>query len=137
MVAELISVGTELLLGSTVDSDSAFLGRTLAGLGIDLYFKQTVGDNLARAITALRLAASRADLIVTCGGLGPTEDDLTKEAVAAAFGDELVLDPVSAERVRAVFARRRMPMVESNLRQAMVFLSGRAIPNENGTAPGA
>jgi nicotinamide-nucleotide amidase len=137
MVAEIISVGTELLLGSTVDSDSAYLGRTLAALGIDLYFKQTVGDNLDRAVVALQLAASRAELIVTCGGLGPTEDDLTKEAVARALDDELVLDPVSEEQVRAVFARRRMPMVESNLRQAMIFRSGRAIPNDHGTAPGA
>lgn len=137
MVAEIISVGTELLLGSTVDSDSAYLGRTLAGLGIDLFFKQTAGDNRERVVTALQLAATRADLIVTCGGLGPTEDDLTKEAVALAFADELVLDPVSEERVRTIFARRRMPMVESNLRQAMIFRSGRAIPNDHGTAPGA
>src|SRR2546427_6786973 len=97
MVAEIISVGTELLLGSTVDTDSAYLGRTLAALGIDLFFKQTVGDNLERVVSAVRHAAGRADLIVTCGGLGPTEDDLTKEAVARAFDDELVLDPVSAE----------------------------------------
>src|SRR5438067_13549185 len=97
MVAEIISVGTELLLGSTVDTDSAYLGRTLAGLGIDLFFKQTVGDNLDRAAEAVRLAASRADLIVTCGGLGPTEDDLTKEAVARAFDEEMVLDPAAAE----------------------------------------
>jgi nicotinamide-nucleotide amidase len=137
MVAEIISVGTELLLGSTVDTDSAYLGRTLAALGIDLYFKQTVGDNLERAVAAIRHAASRADLIVTCGGLGPTEDDLTKEAVAMAFEEEMELDPVAAEQVRSVFARRRMPMVESNLRQAMLFRGGRAIPNENGTAPGA
>src|SRR5204863_1925226 len=116
MVAEIISVGTELLLGSTVDTDSAYLGRTLAALGIDLFFKQTAGDNLERVVAAVRHAAGRADLIVTCGGLGPTEDDLTKEAVGCAFDEELVLDPVAEERVRAVFARRRIPMVESNLR---------------------
>src|SRR5688500_4479987 len=123
MVAELISVGTELLLGSTVDSDSAYLGRTLAGLGIDLYFKQTVGDSLERAVTALLPMASGADLYGMCCGLGPTEDDLTGDEVDASSGDEPVLDSVSAGRVRPGFSRRRMPMLECNLRQAMIFLS--------------
>src|SRR4026207_349712 len=80
MTAEILSIGTELLLGQTVDTDSAFLGRSLAALGINLYRKGTVGDNFERVVTMIREARDRADLLVLCGGLGPTEDDLTKEA---------------------------------------------------------
>jgi nicotinamide-nucleotide amidase len=137
MVAEIISVGTELLLGQIVDTNSAFLSRTLAALGIDLFRRATVGDNEGRLVQAIREAASRADVILTIGGLGPTQDDLTKEAVARAFDDELVLDSAAAEHLRALFARRGIPMPESNLRQALVFRGGRGIPNPNGTAPGA
>jgi nicotinamide-nucleotide amidase len=137
MTAEIISVGTELLLGQTVDTDSAFLGRILAELGIPLYRKGTVGDNFGRIVAMIREARERADLILLCGGLGPTEDDLTKEAAAAAFGEELVLDEAAARHIRALFRLRGAPMVESNLKQALVFRSGRGIPNPNGTAPGA
>lgn len=137
MVAEIISVGTELLLGQTVDTNAAFLSRTLAALGIDLYRRETVGDNEERLVQALREAKARADLILTVGGLGPTQDDLTREAVARAFEEDLVLDPAAAEHVRAIFARRGLLMPESNLRQAMIFRSGRTIPNPLGTAPGA
>jgi nicotinamide-nucleotide amidase len=137
MVAEILSVGTELLLGQIVDTNSVFLSKTLAALGIDLYRRATVGDNEARLVQALREAAARADVIVTIGGLGPTQDDLTKEAVALAFEDELVLDADAADHLRALFARRGVTMPESNLRQAMIFRSGRGIPNPNGTAPGA
>jgi len=137
MTAEIISVGTELLLGQTVDTDSAFLGRALAELGINLYRKGTVGDNFDRVAAMIREARERADLIVLCGGLGPTEDDLTKEAAAEAFGETLVLDEAAARHIRAIFAQRGAPMVESNLKQALVFASGRGIPNPNGTAPGA
>jgi nicotinamide-nucleotide amidase len=137
MIAEIISVGTELLLGQTVDTDSAFLGRALAELGINLYRKGTVGDNWDRVVAMIREARERADLLVLCGGLGPTEDDLTKEAAAEAFGESLVMDEAAAREIRAIFARRGAPMVESNLKQALVFASGRGIPNPNGTAPGA
>src|SRR5947209_1354013 len=137
MDAEIISVGTELLLGQIVDTDSAFLSRALAGLGINLYRKGTVGDNFDRVVGMIREARSRADLLVLCGGLGPTEDDLTKEAAAEAFGETLVLDEAAARHIRAIFERRGVPMVESNLKQALVFENGRGIPNPNGTAPGA
>jgi nicotinamide-nucleotide amidase len=137
MVAEIITVGTELLLGQIVDTNSAYLGRTLAALGIDLYRRGAVGDNEARLVQAIREATERADLIITCGGLGPTQDDLTKEAVARAFDEELILDPAAAEQLRAFFARRGVPMPENNLRQAMVFRTGRSLPNPMGTAPGA
>jgi nicotinamide-nucleotide amidase len=137
MTAEILSIGTELLLGQTVDTDAAFLGRTLAELGVNLYRKGTVGDNFDRIVGMIREARERADLLILCGGLGPTEDDLTKEAAAEAFGEELVMDEAAAEHVRAIFRRRGLPMVESNLKQALVFRNGRGIPNPNGTAPGA
>jgi nicotinamide-nucleotide amidase len=137
MTAEIISVGTELLLGQIVDTDSALLSRTLAELGINLYRKGTVGDNFERVVAMICEARERADLLILCGGLGPTEDDLTKEAVAEAFGDELVLDEAAARHLRSLFERRGIPMVESNLKQALIFRSGRGIPNPNGTAPGA
>lgn len=137
MTAEIISVGTELLLGQIVDTDSAFLGRALADLGINLYRKGTVGDNFARVAAMIREARERADLLILCGGMGPTEDDLTKEAAAEAFGEELVMDEAAAENIRAIFRRRGAVMVESNLKQALVFRNGRGIPNPNGTAPGA
>jgi nicotinamide-nucleotide amidase len=137
MVAEIISVGTELLLGQIVDTNAAYASKALAGLGIDLYRRATVGDNEARLVVAIRDACARADVILMIGGLGPTQDDLTKEAVARAFDDELVLDTAAAEHLRALFSRRGVSMPESNLRQAMVFRSGRGIPNPNGTAPGA
>jgi nicotinamide-nucleotide amidase len=137
MVAEIIAVGTELLLGQTVDTNSAYLGKTLATLGIDLFRRATVGDNEPRLVQAIQEAAGRADLILTCGGLGPTQDDLTKEAVARAFDEDLILDLAAADHLRAFFARRGVAMPENNLRQAMVFRTGRSLPNPMGTAPGA
>ncbi len=137
MVAEIISVGTELLLGQIVDSNAAYLGRTLAGMGIDLYYKSTVGDNEGRILETLRRARDRADLLITSGGLGPTEDDLTKECVAQLFGEELVMHEPSLAQLYAFFEKRRAVMVERNKKQALIYASGRPIPNPNGTAPGA
>ncbi len=137
MVAEILSVGTELLLGQIVDTNAAYLARVLAGLGIDLYHKCTVGDNAERLAEALRRARERADLIFTIGGLGPTEDDLTKECIARVFDEELVLHEPSLERIRSFFARRGLPMPERNAKQALIYRNGRPIENPNGTAPGA
>ena len=138
MIAEILSVGTELLLGQIVDSNAAYLGRTLAGLGIDLYYKSTVGDNEGRVIDTLRRARDRADLIITSGGLGPTEDDLTKECIAKVFEEELVLHEPSLEQIRAFFARRGVHnMPERNVKQALIYGNGRMLYNPNGTAPGA
>src|SRR5688500_10582684 len=92
MRAEIVSVGTELLLGQIADTNAQHLGQLLPQLGISHTHRQTVGDNLERVVEALRLALSRSDIVITIGGLGPTEDDLTREAIAAALGDELVLD---------------------------------------------
>jgi nicotinamide-nucleotide amidase len=137
MVAEILSVGTELLLGQIVDTNAAYLARILSALGIDLYHKTTVGDNAGRVEEALRLAVSRADLILTSGGLGPTQDDLTKESIAAVFDEELVMDEPSLVTLEGFFARRGVPMPERNRKQALIYRSGRPIPNPNGTAPGA
>lgn len=136
MRAEIISVGTELLLGQIVDTNASYLARTLAALGIDLYTKTTVGDNANRLAEALRLALSHADLIITSGGLGPTEDDLTKEVVAEVFGEKLVPHPDSERAITDFFTARGVTMVAANLKQALIYESGQAIPNAMGTAPG-
>jgi nicotinamide-nucleotide amidase len=137
MVAEIVSVGTELLLGQITDTNASYLGRTLAGLGIDLYYKSTVGDNEARVLDTLRRARDRADLILTSGGLGPTEDDLTKECVAAVFDEELVMDEGALRQLETFFARRGVVMPPRNAKQALKYGNGRMIDNPNGTAPGA
>ncbi len=135
--AEILSVGTELLLGHTIDTNAAAVSRTLADLGIPLTRRVTVGDNRDRLLDALRAASTRANLIVTTGGLGPTPDDLTKETLAEAFGDELVEDAKTAEALRTFFQRQGFAFAESNLKQALVFRSGFLLPNSHGTAPGA
>ena len=137
MQAEIVSVGTELLLGQIVDTNAAHLSRVLSGLGIDLYRRTTVGDNEARIVEAVRAAFESSDIVITIGGLGPTQDDLTKETVAKTLGIELLLDEEAAERIRKFFESRKLQMVESNLKQALKPASGRTIPNPVGTAPGA
>jgi nicotinamide-nucleotide amidase len=136
MTAEIVSVGTELLLGQIADTDAQFMGRLLAGLGITHRHRQTVGDNLERLTETLRLALSRSDIVITIGGLGPTEDDITREGIAAALGEELVRDEEIAERLRKLFAMRKLPWVESQNKQAMRPSCAEAIDNPNGTAPG-
>jgi len=137
MRAEILSVGTELLLGQILDTNARYLATLLAGLGIDLHYKTTVGDNAGRLEAAIRLACERADLILTIGGLGPTEDDLTKETIARVFQEELVLHEPSAERIRQFFAKRGLRVLESNLKQALIYKHGVPLENEVGTAPGA
>jgi nicotinamide-nucleotide amidase len=137
MNAEIISVGTELLLGQTVDTDAVFLAKMLSGLGINLYFRTTVGDNPERVREALRLAFSRADLVLTVGGLGPTEDDLTKEMVAEVLGDTLVTDAAHhAWLTEWINEKRRLSVPESFWKQALVPRSGGGLPNPVGTALG-
>ena len=134
--AEIVSVGTELLMGQIVDTNAAYMARGLAEVGISIYRRTTVGDNMERLVTALKEAFSDSDVVITIGGLGPTMDDITREGLATALGDTLVQDEQIAEGLRAFFTKRNMPVLESNLRQAMVPVHGRAIPNPNGTAPG-
>jgi len=136
MRAEIISIGTELLLGEIVDTNSAFVAARLPALGIDLYYKHTVGDNLGRLVETLGRALERADLVLCTGGLGPTEDDLTREAIAQVMGEEPRVDPEIEAWLRGVFARRGGTMPERNIKQAWLIPSARAISNPRGTAPG-
>ncbi len=136
MNAEILSVGTELLLGSTTNTDARDVARALAELGINVYWQSTVGDNPARLTECVYRARNRADLIVTTGGLGPTCDDLTKEILARTFGRELYLDKKAEESVRAYFTERGLPFTDNNLRQAMLPEGATALPNDCGTAPG-
>jgi nicotinamide-nucleotide amidase len=134
--AELLSIGTELLLGQIVDTNANYLAGRLALLGIDCLHMQTVGDNLGRAKQAFERALSRSDLVVATGGLGPTEDDLTREAIAAALGETPTVDPALAAELVAWFSGRGMTMPDRNRKQAWLIPSARALPNPNGTAPG-
>jgi nicotinamide-nucleotide amidase len=134
--AEIISVGTELLLGDIVDTNAPYVSRQLSTLGIDVYYRVTVGDNVARLSDALKTAFSRADLVITIGGLGPTEDDLTKETIAEVMGERLVTDQESEKVIRDFFERRGVQIAPSNLKQALIPEHGFAIPNGMGTAPG-
>jgi nicotinamide-nucleotide amidase len=136
MSAEILSIGTELLLGQIVDTNANYLAGRLALLGIDCLHMQTVGDNLGRARQAFERALSRSDLLVATGGLGPTEDDLTREAIAAALGETPEVDAALEQDLRAWFSGRGMTMPDRNRKQAWLIPSARALPNPNGTAPG-
>lgn len=135
MRAELVMVGTELLLGETVDTNATYLAQQLAELGIDLYNKSTVGDNWFRLMRVLSSSLSQADLVITSGGLGPTMDDITREAAAAVFNRPLELDPDIEKNLRQFFARRNVPMTENNLKQAYIPKGAKIIENRWGTAP--
>lgn len=136
MRAEILSIGTELLLGKITDTNATFLAQQLAALGIDLYFVSTVGDNQGRIVETLRRAWERADLIITTGGLGPTEDDLTHESIAELLGEEMRVDPEMESELRAFFQSRGVTMPERNIKQAMLTPSSRQLRNPVGTAPG-
>jgi nicotinamide-nucleotide amidase len=133
---EVLAVGTELLLGQIVDTNSAWLGEQLALAGIDSHYHQVVGDNRARIVQALRAALARSDGVVVCGGLGPTHDDITREAIAEVMNVALVRDPAILERIRTMFRSRGRDMADSNARQAEVPEGATPIPQELGTAPG-
>ena len=136
MRAEVLSIGTELLLGQILDTNAQYLAQRLAALGIDCLFVSTVGDNLGRCRETIARALTRSDLVICTGGLGPTEDDLTREAIAAAVGEEPSVDAALERELRDWFAGRGQPMPERNRKQAWLIPSARAIPNPNGTAPG-
>lgn len=134
--AELIAVGTELLLGSIANTDAQEISKELALLGINVYYHTVVGDNPERLKAAVEIARKRADLIITTGGLGPTCDDLTKNVLAESFGRRLVFDEGSAQRIRDYFARIGREMTENNLQQAMLPEGCTILQNDWGTAPG-
>ncbi len=136
MKAEVFAVGTEILLGEIVDSNSAYLAGRFPSLGIKLYRITQLGDNLERLTAHLRQALADNDLVVTTGGLGPTEDDVTREAIAAAVGEMPAVDPDLAQRLRDWFGRRNIVMPERNLKQAWLIPSAQSLPNDRGTAPG-
>ncbi len=136
MQAEIVSVGTELLLGQIVNTDARFLSRELAELGINVFRQVTVGDNQDRLKEALNQSMARAELVITTGGLGPTSDDLTKESVVELLGYEMEVREEVLERIRDLYRRRDVKMPESNIKQAMFPPESRVVPNERGTAPG-
>lgn len=136
MRCEVIAIGTELLLGQITDTNSSWIGEQLALAGIDSFHQVKVGDNHARIVDALRTALARADAVICCGGLGPTQDDITREGIAEVMGARLVQDPEIAARIRAMFESRGRVMPENNLRQAEIPEGGRAIAEMPGTAPG-
>src|SRR5919204_743112 len=123
MRAEIVSVGTELLLGHITDTNASWLAQQLSTLGIDCFYISQLGDNLGRLTDHLRRAWGRSDLIVITGGVGPTEDDLTREAIAALLGEEMVVEPSLAEHLRNWFGRRGQPMPERNIKQATLIPS--------------
>jgi len=133
---EVVAVGTELLLGQVVDTNSAWIGDRLAAAGIDSHFQTKVGDNPARIVEALRLALGRSDAVICCGGLGPTQDDITREAIATVMGVELVRDPAMVTEIERIFSGRGRGMAASNERQADKPVGATFIPQQRGTAPG-
>src|SRR6185295_1148805 len=120
MRCDVVAIGTELLLGQIVDTNSAWLGEQLAANGIDSLLQVNVGDNLGRVESVLRTTLANADAVIVCGGLGPTHDDLTREAIVAVMGVELIIDEAVAELITNMFASRGRYMAANNLRQALV-----------------
>jgi len=136
MQAEIIPVGTEILLGNIIDTDSSFLANQLPLLGIDLYFISTVGDNQERLVDTLKRAWKRADLIITTGGLGPTQDDITREAIGELVSEELTVDDKLWQELQDLFKHYLREIPQSNIKQATIIPSAQIIPNRMGTAPG-
>ena len=137
MTAEIISVGTELLLGNILNTNAQYLSRELAELGITVQRESTIGDNQGRLADFVNEAKNRCDMLVFTGGLGPTADDLTKETVAACYGDTLVFDESEWEKITGYFARSGRVTTPNNRKQAMVPVLGHKVVNHHGTAPGA
>ena len=134
--AELLSIGTEITVGETRDTNAGDLARSLTGLGVIVGRIQALPDDLETVGDAFRAAIERADLVISTGGLGPTPDDLTREAVSAAVGEEPAVDPALETWLRDLWSRRGMPFPEMNLKQAWLLPSASPLPNPNGTAPG-
>lgn len=135
-ICELISVGTEILLGDILNTDAQFLSIELAKLGISVIHQSTVGDNRERLLAQLKEAADRSDIIILSGGLGPTPDDLTKEVCCEFFGKKMFLHEPTVEKIKTYFSTKGMEMAQNNLKQAMLPKDCVIFPNDNGTAPG-
>jgi nicotinamide-nucleotide amidase len=136
MRAEILSCGTELLLGHITDTNATYLAQNLSPLGIDLFFVSQVGDNQGRIVETLRRAWERSDLIIMTGGLGPTEDDLARESISALLSETMQVDPALELDLRAMFSRMGVQMPERNVKQATLIPSAQVLPNPIGTAPG-
>ncbi|MCR4650912.1 MAG: competence/damage-inducible protein A [Lachnospiraceae bacterium] len=136
MNVELIAVGTEILMGNIVNTNSAFLAAQCAKYGLSCLYQSVVGDNAERIEEQLRIAISRSDMVIMCGGLGPTKDDMTKEVAAKVMEQELVLYEASLESIAAYFAQRKIEMTANNNKQALLPKDGIILTNNNGTAPG-
>ena len=134
--AEIVSIGTELLLGQILDTNAQFIAEELAKLGINSFYRTTVGDNKDRIKNVLQIAFSRANVVITTGGLGPTPDDLTTESIADFFKVPLIFDEAVFEEIKSKFASMRFPMPESNRKQALRPAASSILPNPAGTAPG-
>ncbi|MBT2690781.1 competence/damage-inducible protein A [Bacillus sp. ISL-47] len=136
MNAEIIAVGSELLLGQIVNTNARFLSRQLADLGINVFYHTVVGDNPERLKSVIKIAEERSNLVIFTGGLGPTKDDLTKETIARHLGKELVMDEQALESIQLYFERTNREMTENNKKQALVLEDAQVLPNEHGMAPG-
>lgn len=136
MRAEILSCGTELLLGHITDTNATYLAQSLAAQGIDLYHVSQVGDNQGRVVDLLRQAWQRSDLIIMTGGVGPTEDDLTRESISELLGETMTMDPVLEAELRARYTHSAVVMPASNLKQATIIPSAQSITNPIGSAPG-
>ncbi|MDE3076755.1 MAG: competence/damage-inducible protein A, partial [Chloroflexota bacterium] len=136
MRSEIVSIGTEILMGQITDTNASWIAQQLPALGIDIYWVSGVGDNRERLMEVLRRAFSRSDLVICSGGLGPTEDDVTRESIAGMLGEEMRVAPELESHLRSIFERRGGRMPERNIKQATLIPSAKAIPNPNGTAPG-
>ncbi len=134
--AEILAIGTELLLGQVLDTNSQFISDELARLGIDCYYHTTVGDNKRRVGDCLKTALSRSEIVITSGGLGPTPDDLTMECIAEVMGAEMIMDEAILEVIRSFFRERGIVMPETNAKQALRPAGADLLPNPTGTAPG-
>lgn len=136
MKAEILCVGTEILLGDIVNTNAAYIAKELANIGIDVYYQSVVGDNNGRLKEGIELGFSHADIVIMTGGLGPTYDDLTKETVAEYFQKKMKMDEASLKSIEGFFQRLDRPMTENNKKQAMMPEGSTIFPNQNGTAPG-
>ncbi len=136
MVAEIINVGTEILMGNIVNTNACFLAKKCADLGLNLYHQQVVGDNMQRLVESLNLASARSDIIILSGGLGPTLDDMTREGLSSFLEMPLILNDEIKSRLEEFFKSRNIEITENNFRQAMVIKDAIIVDNHNGTAPG-
>ncbi len=136
MICEIVSIGTELLLGDILNTNAQYLAKRLSNLGIFVYYQTVVGDNPKRLKKAFKIAFERNDMVITTGGLGPTKDDLTKEVASEYFNEDLVLNEETLRKLQEFFKARNLSLTDSNKKQAYIIKNSIILPNNYGTAPG-